>query len=46
MRISIICFSQTRYMSSEDLQNELQGNGYTTELYQKYHNSHESIAER
>ena len=32
MRISIICFSLTGYMTAEDLQKDLQGKGYTAEI--------------
>ena len=35
MRISIICFSLTGYMTAEDLQKDLQGKGYTAEIYKK-----------
>ena len=35
MRISIICFSLTGYMTAEDLQKDLQGKGYTAEIYRK-----------
>ena len=45
MRISIICFSLTGYMTAEDLQKDLQGKGYTVELYKKSKYLEDSIAE-
>ena len=45
MRISIICFSLTGYMTAEDLQKDLQGKGYTVELYKKSKYLDDSIAE-
>ncbi len=45
MRISIICFSLTGYMTAEDLQRDLQGKGYTVELYKKSKYLEDSIAE-
>ena len=45
MRISIICFSLTGYMTAEDLQKDLQGKGYTAEIYKKSKYLDDSIAE-
>ena len=45
MRISIICFSLTGYMTAEDLQKDLQGKGYTAEIYKKSKYLDDSIVE-
>ena len=45
MRISIICFSLTGYMTAEKLQKNLHGKGYEAELYKKSKYLDDSITE-